>query len=103
MTATMQTNGQVRKSLAEQIDRLDKILDGLADGLNEAVVTAVKDAVSLAVQEAVKVVFTEVLTNPDLLAKVRGMTVQPAAEVMPKTTLRDRLGRICNGVRGCLR
>ena len=38
MTVTMQTNGQVRKSLAEQIDRLDGILDGLADGLNEAVV-----------------------------------------------------------------
>ena len=41
MTTT--TNGRAeRKSLAGQLDRLDRILDGLADGLNEAVATAVK-------------------------------------------------------------
>ena len=33
MTATLRTNGQVRKNLASQFDRLDGILDGLADGL----------------------------------------------------------------------
>jgi hypothetical protein len=32
---TTMTNGQVRKSLASQIDRLDVMLDGLADGLND--------------------------------------------------------------------
>ena len=37
-------NGRSRKSLADQIDRLDQILDGLADGLNEAVASAVKQA-----------------------------------------------------------
>ena len=36
---TLNANGRAeRKSLANQIDRLDRILDGLADGLNEAVV-----------------------------------------------------------------
>jgi hypothetical protein len=65
------TNGRVRKSLAEQIDRLDGILDGLADGLNEAVVTAVKEAVGAAVQEAVRAVLSELLTNPDLLHAIR--------------------------------
>ena len=35
MTATL--NGNVRKSLAEQIDRLDGILDGLADSLSGAI------------------------------------------------------------------
>ena len=41
MTTTMHTdtNGRSRKSLAEQIDRLDHILDGLGEGLNEAVAT----------------------------------------------------------------
>jgi hypothetical protein len=34
MTTTT-TNGRTRKSLAEQIDRLDAILDGLADALND--------------------------------------------------------------------
>jgi hypothetical protein len=32
---TTMSNGQVRKSLASQIDRLDTMLDGLADGLND--------------------------------------------------------------------
>jgi hypothetical protein len=39
---TTVVNGKAeRKSLAQQIDRLDLILDGLADGLNEAVADAV--------------------------------------------------------------
>jgi hypothetical protein len=70
-TAQTDTNGRVRKSLAEQIDRLDGILDGLADGLNEAVVTAVKEAVGAAVQEAVRAVLGELLTNPELLHTIR--------------------------------
>lgn len=45
-------NGRVRKNLADQLDRLDGILDGLADGLNEAVAAAVKDALATAVQQA---------------------------------------------------
>ena len=61
-------NGRAqRKSLAEQIDRLDLILDGLADGLQEAVADAVTAAVSVAVQAAVR----EVLTNPQLLERLR--------------------------------
>jgi hypothetical protein len=70
-TVNTQTDGRVRKSLADQIDRLDGILDGLADGLNEAVVTAVKEAVAAAVQEAVRVVLSELLANPDLLRTIR--------------------------------
>jgi hypothetical protein len=78
MSGTMiTTNGRTRKSLAEQIDRLDHILDGLADGLNEAVAAAVKEAVGIAVREAVQAVLTEVITNPDLLAR---LGAPPAAQ-----------------------
>jgi hypothetical protein len=67
---TTVTNGQARRSLGDQIDRLDKILDCLANGLNEAVAHAVEQsvekAVSVAVREAVQAVLTELLTNPDL-------------------------------------
>ena len=49
-TTNVNANGRIRKSLAEQLDRLDLILDGLADGLNEAVATAVKEAVGVAVR-----------------------------------------------------
>src|SRR6516164_1434069 len=73
------TNGRVRKSLAEQIDRLDGILDGLADGLNEAIVAAVKEAVGAAVQEAVRAVLTELLANPELLHTIRESLAPPTA------------------------
>ena len=55
-----------RKSLAQQLDRLDQLLDGLSDGIQAAVVDAVKDAVGLAVQTALR----EVLTHPDVLARL---------------------------------
>jgi hypothetical protein len=64
-------NRVARKTLASQIDRLDNMLDGLADGLNEAVADAVKNAVADAVREAVQAVLGQVLTNPDLVTKVR--------------------------------
>jgi hypothetical protein len=77
-TSTMHADGRARKSLAEQIDRLDRILDGLADGLNEAVADAVTQAVSRAVKEAIQGVLTEVLSNPNLRAKLQSSAVAPA-------------------------
>ncbi len=64
MTTTMRTNidGQQRKSLASQLDRLD----GILDGLDSALAGAVQEAVSMAVKEAVQAVLTEVLTNREL-------------------------------------
>jgi len=66
MNATM--NGRARKSLAEQIDRLDTLLDGLAENLNDAIATAV--------EQAVKQVLVEVLTSAELQQRL-----QPAQEV----------------------
>jgi hypothetical protein len=74
---TTDTNGRVRKSLAEQIDRLDGILDGLAEGLNEAIVAAVKEAAGAAVQEAVRAVLSELLANPELLHSIRDRLTPP--------------------------
>jgi hypothetical protein len=92
---TLNTNGRVRKSLAEQIDRLDQILDGLAEGLNEAVAMAVKEAIGLAVKEAVQAVLTEVLTNPAVREQLGGMVSPsvPQADASPKSGLRQRLGQ----------
>jgi len=93
-------NGPVRKNLASQLDRLDRILDGLADGLQEAVVGAVKEAVTVAVEQAVRAVLKEVLTNPDLLAKLRGTAVgaepaQPAPVItLPRLRLKERAVRL---------
>ena len=51
MSNVMNPNGRARKTLADQIDRLDRVLDGLAEGLNEAVATEVQRAVGRAVRE----------------------------------------------------
>ncbi len=73
--------GRVRKSLEQQIDRLDAILDGLAEALNEAVADAVKEAVGVAVKEAVQAALTHALSNPQLVRKVaeaHGIRTEPA-------------------------
>jgi hypothetical protein len=77
MTTTLNRNGLGRKSLGDQIDRLDQILTGLADALNDSVGQAVKDAVASAVQ----VTLAEALNSPELrerLAAGRG-TAGPSA------------------------
>src|SRR5262249_56203928 len=69
MTTTNNTT-RPRKNLADQINRLDSLLDGLADNLNEAVASAVQQAVAAAVKEAVtsgvQPAIVEGLTNPQL-------------------------------------
>jgi hypothetical protein len=52
--ATAAVKNGARRTLAEEIDRLDRLLDGLADGLNEAVASAVKQAVGPAARTAVR-------------------------------------------------
>ena len=75
MANTSSANGRTqRKSLAEQIDRLDAILDGLAEGINDTVVTAVQEAVQLAVRAAV----VEVLTNEELRRRLQPVAAGPA-------------------------
>jgi hypothetical protein len=66
MSKTMEADGQTRKTLASQLDRMDQVIDGLAEGLNAAVAGAVQGAVGLAVKEAVQAVLSEVLANPTL-------------------------------------
>jgi hypothetical protein len=74
MTATTTTrtptNGQPRKTLASQLDRLDCILDAL----DAALAGAVQEAVEQAVKQAVQAVLTEVLTNRQLQEQLEQAT-----------------------------
>ncbi len=56
------TNGQIRRSLASQLDRLEGILHTLDANLSDVIATTVEKAVGGAVEMAV----VEVLTNPTL-------------------------------------
>src|SRR5207248_96204 len=84
---------------ASQIDRLDAILDALGVGLNEAVASAVQDVVGTAVTAAVQAAVVEVLTDPDLLERLR-----PATQPEPAPSLFGRLARkarsFCGGLAG---
>jgi hypothetical protein len=109
MTSTTTTNGQARKSLAQQIDRLDAILDGLSDALQGAVADAVQQAVGQAVQEAIRAVLAEVLANRDLQQQLQqAAEPAPAPPQEPETkswwarawgSVTGRLGEACRAVR----
>lgn len=74
MSAATVSNGKPqRKQLADQLDRLDAILDCLADGLNQAVADAAREGTRLAVKDAI----IEIMSNPDL----RALLVPPAPAV----------------------
>ena len=94
---TTNADGRARRSLAEQLDRLDAILDGLAEALQGAVTAAVTEAVGVAVKEAVQGVLAEVLTNPALQDKLRGMAgppppaPDPPPAAGPGSRLKERL------------
>jgi hypothetical protein len=85
-TATTNSNGKApRKTLADQLDRLDNIIDALATGLNETVAEVVKQAVTVAVQQAIEGVVQAVVQNPELLRALVAQVVPPAATAQPAT------------------
>ena len=92
MTATTTTttrtpnNGQPRKTLASQLDRLD----GILDGLDRALTGAVQDAVEQAVKQAVQAVLTEVLTNRELQEQLQKAS-QPSEAPHSKPSMANRL------------
>ena len=74
MTATSTMNGKPqRKQLADQLDRLDTIIDALADGLNQAVADAAREGTRLAVKDAI----VEIMTNPELRAMLAPARPEP--------------------------
>lgn len=82
MTATACTNGKPqRRQLADQLDRLDAIIDALSEGLNGAVADACREGTRLAVKDAV----VEILTNPELRAMLVPHAAAPAAKTPANT------------------
>ena len=79
-TSTVGFNGKApRKTLADQLDRLDAIIDALAAGLNETVADVVRQAVTAAVQQTLEGLAQAALSNPDLLRRLTEQFAPPAA------------------------
>ena len=81
-TTAMPSNGKVqRKQLADQLDRLDEILDLMAEGLPAAVADACREGTRLAVKDAV----VQFLTDPELRATLASQVPAPATpDVTPE-------------------
>jgi hypothetical protein len=95
MTTMLAPNGRARKSLADQIDRLDHILDGLAGALNEAVIAAV--------QQAVRGVLTELLADPMIRTALAGTAPAATAPTLsPGRHVGAWLARCWSGIRAGL-
>ena len=95
MTQTI-TNGTGRKSLANEIDRLQATVAGLGEGLRDAV----REATTQAVREAVTELVSEVLTNPDIAALFRNAQAQPAQAASPRPSpWGGLLGRLAGWLR----
>jgi hypothetical protein len=101
VTASLNHARMPRKSLGEQIDRLDGILDGLAEALNEAVADAVRDAVGLAVRQAVESTVRELLGQPHLLQAALALHQPPQAPVAPEEPAQRR--SLMGALLGCLK
>ena len=88
MAATM--NGTPRKQLADQLDRLDGVIDLLADNLNQAVADAAKDGV----REAVLAVARELLADPAVRDRLfpQPTPPAPATPTRPSAITRLRAG-----------
>ena len=91
MTTAARTNidGEQRKTLSSQLDRLD----GILDGLDRALTGAVQDAVEQAVKQAVQAVLSEVLTNRELQEQLQqaAQHAPPPEEPHGKPSLLHRL------------
>lgn len=103
MTATMNGNQSrpQRKQLSEQLDRLDAILDGLSEGLNEAIADAARTATRMAVKDAV----VELLTDPELRAKLHHASAahDASAPATPPTPARpSMLSRLLSGAKATI-
>lgn len=108
-TSTLNGRPQ-RKSLASQLDRLDRILEALEDGLTSTVAQVVREAVTVAVQQAIQAVIVEMMAQPELMQQLARLnesvpvpvTNTPAGCSRVKemwASLRRKLGLVWNWLR----
>src|SRR5215470_537784 len=67
-----------RKTLSDQLDRLDGIIDDLSEGLNQAVAHVVQQSVTTAVGQAIEGLLQAVVANPELVRTLADRLTPPA-------------------------
>lgn len=103
---TPAANGRARRSLNDTIARLDDMIDGLSAAIPDTIRDTLKESLGTALGEAiaegVKAAVVEVLSNPALLAAVRGPNQQPKSVTL-RERMRRAVGRTCQAATGWLR
>jgi len=91
-TTTAAADGRPRRrTLSDQLDRLDGVIDDLSDGLNQAVAHAVERGVSTAVEKAVQGVLQAALASPEVARQLALATpAAPPAEQEGATPVEER-------------
>ena len=99
-TATLNGRTLPRRSLNDSIGKLDTILDGLGEAIPATIRDTLQESVSAAVAEGVKAALIEVMTNPDLLARIQPQPVlaKPSFFGRIYSKVRDGLASFWNWV-----
>jgi hypothetical protein len=84
-TETISNGKPKRKQLSEQLDRFDALLDGLSEGLTGMIADSAREGVRLAVKDAV----LEIMTSPELRARLHDAT---APEARPAPVVSQKPG-----------
>lgn len=88
-----------RKSLASQLDRLDRVLEALEDGLNQTGAQVVREAVTVAVHQAIQAVIVEVMVQPELLRQLSAVNAPVPTAVIHEPAVASRVEAIWAGLR----
>jgi hypothetical protein len=99
MATIMSANGSGRKTLAEQLDRLDAVLDSVAENLNDAVTAAVaaavKETMAAAVKEAVHTAVLEALADAQRQRQIISTRLPSSEPAVPASV------RLADSARRC--
>jgi hypothetical protein len=109
MTTLMTTASGSRRTLANEIDRLDEILNGLSDNLSEAVGDAVRAATTEELPQAAQQALRAALLDPVVLNGLRnGLVTNPPTPtpsggrlVRLAYRVENRLTAVKTGLSGC--
>jgi hypothetical protein len=91
-------NVKPRKTLASQLDRFDRVLDGLAENLNAAVADSVKESVAVAVKE----VLAQFLTHTEVPKRLKEVhdAVAPTRATTAIDGISEAMSRVWKRAKG---
>jgi hypothetical protein len=105
MTVTMNNilPSRPRRNLNDTIGHLDKMIDGLSEAIPGTIRDTLQETVGAAIGEGVRAALLEIVSNPDVLALLRGALPAPmAVPITPDAPRESLVGtllrKVCSAV-----